>query len=200
MSKSVVVIASGETERRSLPHLLEHLQKEDIFISEVRIPNRNKDLDVGMAERVIKAAWYSPTGGVIPDKFVVLVDTDGSPPEEVLHPFRNQLRSRLPDAITASLQFAYAQWHLEAWYFADDAGIREVLGRDSGNIDSSQPDAIQNPKLHLKNLLGDRVYTSVISEEIARRVNVETIAQCSESFRGFLDSVRNGNAPQGAQH
>lgn len=193
MRKSVVVIASGETERRALPHLLVHLQIEDIFVTEIRIPNRQKALNVSMAEKVVKAAWYAPPDGVSPDKFVVLVDTDGSIPEEVLRPFREHLRNRLPDTITASLQFACAQWHLEAWYFADEVAIREYLGRDSGNVDTSQPDAIQNPKLHLKHLLGDRAYTSVVSEEISKQLNPEIIAQRSDSFRGFLDSVRNGN-------
>lgn len=58
---------------------------------------------------------------------------------------------------------------------------------------SSKPDEIQNPKLHLKNLLGDRVYTVVISEEIAKRLNAQTIAQRSPSFQGFLDAGTNGN-------
>lgn len=193
MSKTVVIIASGETERRSLPHLLAHLQNEDIFVTEVRIPNRHKTLDVDMAEKIVKAAWYSPAGGKTPDKFVVLVDTDGKPPADVLRPFQEQLRSRLPDTINASLNFAYAQWHLEAWYFADGEGIRGYLGRDPGNVDTSQPDQIQNPKLHLKNLLGDMVYTSVISEEIAKRLDPSVIGNSSDSFSGFLDSVRNGD-------
>ena len=38
MTKHVIVLASGETERRSLPHLLVHLQADDICIDDVRIP------------------------------------------------------------------------------------------------------------------------------------------------------------------
>ena len=127
------------------------------------------------------------------------IDVDGKNSEEILRPFRDQLRKRLPETIDASLQFAYAQWHLEAWYFADEAAIRGYLGRNPGSVDTSQPDMIQNPKLHLKALLGDRLSTSVISEEIARQLNPEIIAQRRESFRKFLGSVRNGNAPLGVQ-
>ena len=90
MSKNVVVIASGETERRSLPHLLAHLQTEDIFLVEVRIPPGNKALSVSMAERLIKALWFERINNP-PDKFVLLVDTDGKSPEDVLSPFREQL-------------------------------------------------------------------------------------------------------------
>ncbi|MGC8641666.1 MAG: hypothetical protein ACP5XB_17505, partial [Isosphaeraceae bacterium] len=81
---------------------------------------------------------------------------------------------------------------LEAWYFADVQAMREYLDRDEGSVDASQPDAIQNPKLHLKHLLGERVYTAVISEEIARSVNPEIIDQRSPSFHGFVEAVRNG--------
>ena len=58
MTKNVAVIASGETERRSLPHLLAHLRAEDIALVDVRIPPGNKALTVNMAERLIKALWF----------------------------------------------------------------------------------------------------------------------------------------------
>ena len=193
MSKNVVVIASGETERRSLPHLVAHLHTEDIVVVEVRRPDGNKALTVEMAEKLVKAAWYAPTKNVTPDKFVILVDADGKDPDQVLRPLREQLSGRLRPKITAALQFACAQWHLEASYFADVTGLRAYLGRDPGNIDTSQPDEIQNPRLHLTNLLGDRAYTAVVSEEIARQLNAQTIAARSASFHGFLEAVRNGS-------
>ena len=149
-----------------------------------------------MAEKLVKAAWYSSPGDVPPDKFVILLDTDGKQPDQVLRPFREHLPERLGPKIPASFQFAYAQWHLEAWYFADVSNLRDYLGRDTGSIDASKPDEIRNPKLHLKNLLGDRVYTAVISEEIARKLNPETIAGRSPSFHGFLEAVRNGDIVQ----
>ena len=192
MSKRVVIIASGETERRSLPHLVAHLKSEDILVVEVRRPDGNKNLNVDMAERLVKAAWYAPRDNVRPDKFVILVDTDDKDAEDVLLPFRKELRERLGQKITASLQFAYAQWHLEAWYFADVTNLRKYLGRDPGHVDPSQPDNIENPKLQLKHLLGNRVYTAVVSEEIAKTMDAQTIAQRSPSFRSCLDAVRNG--------
>lgn len=197
MSKQVIVIASGETERRSLPHLLAHLHAEDIMVIEVRRPDGSKALSVEMAEKLVKAAWWAPTGNGTPDKFVILVDADGKDPQQVLRPFREQLPSRLGPKITASLQFACAQWHLEAWYFADVTGLRGYLGRDLGSVDTSKPDEIQNPKLHLKNLLGDRIYTAVISEEIAKKLNAQTIAGRSPSFHEFVEAVRNGDLAEG---
>jgi len=193
MTKRVVVIASGETERRSLPHLLAHLVAEDILVIEVRRPDGNKALSVEMAEKLVKAAWWAPPENVVPDKFVILLDVDGKDPREVLRPFCEELPSRVGPKVTASFQFAYAQWHLEAWYFADVARLRTYLGRDPGGVDTSKPDEIQNPKLHLKNLLGDRMYTAVISEEIARVLNVQTIIDRSPSFQGFLEAVRDGD-------
>ena len=41
------------------------------------IPPRNKALDAEMAEKLIKAAWYENLGAP-PDKFVVVVDLDGT--------------------------------------------------------------------------------------------------------------------------
>src|SRR4051812_1680455 len=121
MGKQVVVIASGETERRALPHLLKHLEADGVKVVAVRIPPGNKALTVEMAEKLIKSAWYEMVEAM-PDKFVVLADVDGKSPDDVLKPFRDELAGRLGPRITAALQLACAQWHLEAWYFADDAG------------------------------------------------------------------------------
>lgn len=192
MSRHVVVIASGETERRSLPHLVAHLRAEDISVDDVRIPPRGRALNVEMAEKLVKATWYENLVDP-PDKFVVLVDVDGKVPDEVLRPLQEQLPGRLGPQIQATIQFAYAQWHLEAWYFADNINLRTYLGRAPGNVNTSQPDEIQNPKQHLKNLLGDRAYTAVVSQEIAKALDARTIAQRSASFRGFLEAVRNGS-------
>jgi hypothetical protein len=172
---------------------LRHLRQEDILIDEVRRPDGNKALSVEMAEKLIKAAWYSAPVRLT-DKFVILVDADGKQPAEVLGPFQDSLPRRLGSDITASLQFAFAQWHLEAWYFADSAGLRRYLRRDLGAIDASQPDHIQNPKLHLKNLLAPQLYTSVISEDIAKELSGQVIAQRSPSFQIFLDAIRNGES------
>ena len=151
-------------------------------------------LSVQMAEKLIKADWYENIGR-FPDKFVLLIDLDGKSADEALEPFREQLPSRLGSEIKASIQFAYARRHLEAWYFADSASLRSYLERTLGHVDASQPDEIQNPKLHLKNLLGDRrLYTARVSEEIASKLDAHTIAQHSPSFSVFVEAVRNGGA------
>ncbi len=147
-----------------------------------------------MAEKLIKAAWYeNPSAS--PDKFVILVDLDGKAPDQVLEPFAEQLPGRLGGEITATVRYAHAQWHLEAWYFADNANIRGYLGGSPGHVDTSQPDEIQNPKLHLKNLLYSQLYTARVSEDIASTLDANTIAGRSPSFRGFLEAVMNGDLP-----
>ncbi len=71
MGKGVVVIASGETERRSLPHLVAHLKAEDIAVVEIRIPPGGRALNMEMAEKLLKASWFERIAAP-PDKFVVL--------------------------------------------------------------------------------------------------------------------------------
>ena len=191
MTKHVAVIASGETERRALPYLVSHLRGGDINVS-VSIPRGNRKLTVSMAESLIKSVLY---GGQPPDKVVVLIDIDGKDPDQELRPFKTDLPGRLSNGPPHSIQFAYAQWHLEAWYFADAEGLRGYLsGQAPGHVDTSRPDDIQNPKLHLKHLLGDRRYTALVAAEIAKSLNPQVIAERSPSFRGFLEAVRNGAA------
>ena len=160
---------------------------------DVLIPPNNMQLNLEMAERLIKSAWYA-NADAAPDKFVILVDTDKAVPEEVLGPFKEHLTRRVGDDVMAAIQHAYAQQHLEAWYFADAANLRCFLGRALGSVDTSRPDEIQNPKLHLRNVLGDRVYTARVAEEIARTLDSQTIAQRSPSFKSFIDAVMNGNS------
>ena len=194
MPKRVKVIASGETERRAIPWLIEHLRDEDVLVDEVRIPPRNRPLDIEMAEKLIKSVWYENLDSP-PEKVVLLVDVDRKAPDEALRPFRQALPIRLGDEIETRVQYAYAQWHLEAWYFADIMNLRGYLGESPGLIDTSRPDDIENPKRRLKTLLGraDQTYTARISEEIARHLNPPTIAQRSPSFRRFLGAVMNGD-------
>ena len=73
--------------------------------------------------------------------------------------------------------------------------LRRFLGgSDLGSVDPSQPDKIENPKLHLKNLLRDSFYTARVSEEIAMTLNAETVSGRSPSFRGLLDAIKNGES------
>ncbi len=193
MGKRVVVITSGETERRALPHLLRHLEATGATAADVRIPPRNLPLSPDMAEKLIKASWFANLQ-MRPNKFVVLLDTDRQNPASVMKPFEKTLPSRLA-SIGASVLYAYAQRHLEAWYFADANGLRAYLGRALGSIDPSKPDEIESPKLHLQHLLDGRVYTARVSEKIAQTLDPEQIAQRSPSFRRFIQAVMNGAAP-----
>ena len=147
-------------------------------------------LDVEMAARLIKAAWYEDREAA-PDKFVVVMDVDRADPAEVLEPMRTHLPDRVRD-VGANVVYAYAQAHLEAWYFADGDNLRDYLGRALGHVDASRPDEIENPKLQLRHLLEPRVYTARVSAEIAGTLHAATIAQRSRSFRGFVDAVENG--------
>ena len=194
MGKRVVVIASGETERRALPHLLAGLQAEGVTLLEVRIPPGHRALGVEMAEKLVKAAWFERISAP-PDKFVILIDADGKDPDAALAPFRTELAGRLGPSIKPALQFAHAQWHLEAWYFADQSALRDYLNLSLGSVDASSPDSIQRPKQHLQHLLGERVYTAVVSEEIARTLDPLKIQQRSPSFQGLLSAVRDGELP-----
>lgn len=193
LRKRVVVIASGQTERRALPHLLSHLRAEGICIcaSDVLIPPGHRDLRVEIVEKIINSEWYGSQ--TPPDKFVILVDVDRKDPDGKLAHFKEGLPGRLPSDVGPLLQYAYARQHLEAWYFADAQNLREYLsGKDLGSVDASHPDEIENPKRHLKNLLGPRSYTALVSGEIAQALDARTIEGRSPSFRGFVAAVRDG--------
>ena len=191
MPKRVLVIASGNTERLALPHLTAHLQNHDIMI-DVRIPPKDRQVTANEVYNIIQSERYVPPA---PDKYVVLSDTDGKTPEAVLQPIRSSLSQRLGERFETAILYAYARWHLEAWYFADAQRLREYFfGRTLGSVDTSRPDDIENPKEHLIHLLAGRRYTALVSEEIARILDAQTIAQRSPSFAGFLAAVRNGDA------
>lgn len=198
VTKHVVVLASGETERRALPRLVRHLADQGVFVDSIRIPPRHRALGVDVAAQLIKAVWYEDPSAR-PQKFVVLVDSDFAEPNKVLELMEAELRHRVGDiAADADILLTYAQQHLEAWYFGDRQGLRAYVDRDLGSVDASQPDQIQNPKNHLKNLLAQRVYTASVSEEIASRLNASRILERSPSFRGFIGAVLNGTGVEGA--
>ena len=193
--KIVAVIASGETERRALPHLTKHLSDQGITVQPPLIPPNNGALKAEMVAKLIQSDYHMNLAMNLstPHKYVVLVDVDGKEPDEVLPQFRNNVPMRLEPELRSKVLYAYARWHLEAWYFADSRNLRNYFGgRALGHIDTTRPDEIQNPKLHLKNLLGDSIYTARISEDIAQQLDARTISQRSPSFGKFLDAVNNG--------
>lgn len=147
--------------------------------------------------KMIHAVWWERSG-TPPDKIVVLVDTDRKPPEDALDELKEMLPKRLRPEMRRAIEYAYAQRHLEAWFFADADALRKVLGISLGGVDYSRPDEMENPKLHLRQLLGDdRDYTSRVSGEIAAALDPGVIERKSPSFRGFLAAVRNGESGTG---
>lgn len=190
MGKTVVVIAAGLTETEALPYLLRDLIWEHDCSIHVRVPPRNQPLTPNKAANLIKAAWWDLHGrGESPDKFVILVDADGASLESRKEPFR-EVCERLRD-IPAFRVVAAVQWHLEAWFFGDEGGLRSYLGRDLGSVDASEPDSIINPKLQLKHLLGVP-YTASVAGEIARCTSPAAIRSRSRSFAAFEQSVKDG--------
>lgn len=190
MGRRVILIASGETERRALPHLLAGFTSEGVEILEVRIPPRHRDLTSEVAASLIKAIWYDlKPRGFAPDKIVVLVDADDRQAAEKVADIEGPL-FRSVEKIPVRVLVTAAKWHLEAWFFADQKGLRGCLGRDLGSVDASLPDAIRNPKHHLKQLLG-RPYVAGVAEEIASRLDVAEVRR-SPSFRAFEAAIRNG--------
>ena len=195
MAKQVVVVASGETERQALPALVRDLAAEGIIVTSVLKPPGHRPLRLELVRKLILSEGFRSSTHR-PDKFVVLVDTDHKPPGPLLDPLRPLLKQ--VSQVTAPILFACAVPHLEAWFFADEQGLRRFLGRDLGSVDASRPDRIQNPKLHLSQLLG-RPYTSQAAGRMAAALSPAAIRGRSPSFKVFEDAVRNGeNAPRQA--
>jgi Domain of unknown function (DUF4276) len=190
VAKKVVVIVSGEIDRRSIPHLCrDFVQHAELF--EMRKPPANAALTPEQAVRLIKAAWYGR--GDPPEKFVVLVDSDARDPADAAKPFEDAIAA-LSD-VRASRLVAVAIRHLEAWFFGHSEKLRDFLGRDLGSIDSSRPDEIDNPKLHLTHLLDSRsrVYTAPVAAQIAALLDPLIIEGRSPSFASFIAKLQNGS-------
>lgn len=190
----ILALAWMGDEQRPISLKLELAEQQRRFHWQV-VLNRRGNGFVEMAHKLVSAAWFK--AAVPPDKFVVLLDADGREPDRILQPFRHLLPQLLHGSITAALQFAVAQCHLEAWYFADVASLKGYLGRSPG-VDVAKRDEISNPKLHLKHLLGNRVYSAAVAEEIARVLDAAVIAGRSPSFHGFIAALRNGGTPPAA--
>jgi hypothetical protein len=195
VSKRVIIIASGETERRALPHLLRHLSADGISIDPpIRTPPRFGKITGDSAFRLIISAWHERKWSAPPDKFIVLTDADGKDPQVVLGTLEQELARTSIQELPVPVLLAAAKWHLEAWFFADAGALRKYLGGKSlGAVDPSKPDEIQNPKLCLRHLLSEP-YSSRISEEIAQGVSPLEVRTRSPSFARFEQAVRNGSA------
>lgn len=187
-------MTSGDTEREALPHLLGHL---DLATPLSIYTAPHGKLTTAVAERLARAAyWEAHARGSSPDKIVVLTDADGRGREVVEHELE-YLSSRLAN-LGVPVLIRSAEWHLEAWFFADPRGLRAYLSGRSPGLIGQSPDEIVRPKLRLENLLRNQLalpYTARISGAIASCLDPERIRDASPSFRRFEDAVRNGGAP-----
>jgi hypothetical protein len=110
MDERVLIVVSGETERRALPHLLDHLSQVGVADIQIRMsPHGSVTTDV--AKKVIISAWWELSAlGQAFDKAVVLVDADAARPEQKEAEFE-----RLPSLISSIpiiVLVAAAKWHL----------------------------------------------------------------------------------------
>ncbi|MBK9266416.1 MAG: DUF4276 family protein [Polyangiaceae bacterium] len=193
MGKRVVVIASGETERMALPHLLRHLESDNVgILGPILTPPRQHALTPDSACKLVQAAWY--WNDPQPDKFVILVDADGKDPQMVVATFAQRLEGTKCQDIPVPIKVVAAKWHLEAWFWADPHALRSYVGRDLGNVDINDPDAIPSPKQCLKDLL-DVPYTARVAGEIAQGISTTEVGKRSRSFAHFEQAIRNGSAP-----
>ena len=101
MSRHVVILASGETERRALPNLLRHLRHEGISV-EFRKPPRHRAISSDVAIKMANACYWSVPR---PHKLVVLLD--GRDPEEQLEPLQRRIGRSLDD-LDLKVSYAYA--------------------------------------------------------------------------------------------
>ena len=155
---------------------------------DVRIPPRNRAISGELAVKIAKSCYWDVPS---PDKFVILVDVDGKNPDEVLESLRQRVGSAL-DHLDLRIYYAYAQSHLEAVVLRRRKGAARIPGKEPWSVDASRPDLIENPKLHLKHLLANRIYTSEIAERITRVLDAAEIAKHSTSFGRFVGAIRNG--------
>ena len=191
----VLIIGSGNTEYEALPLLLRDCLNDIGRQIDIRFPPNRRTLDATMAARLIKAGYWSLYPR--PEKAVVLIDCDARARGEVAAQVTKALTPLIEDLATRGLQVlvATAKWHLEAWFFGDPARLGGVLHRDLGDVILDDPDAIDNPKRHLINLLRtvDRIYTARVAAEIARALEPADVLAASPSFLAFNAAVRNGH-------
>lgn len=180
----VVVIASGETERKALPKLCRDFNEPEYTLVNVLVPPRTGCLSPEMALRLAKSVRSEA------DKIVVLVDADGKSPEAVLGGFRAKFQNWPPWPRPVLL--VHAQWHLEAWFFADATGLRNFLkDQELGHLPAN-PDEIPRPKLRLQQLLSPMLYTSLTAQAIAATIQPQNAEDRSPSFAQFRAAMRNG--------
>lgn len=190
----ILIVASGNTEYEALPLLLRDVLNDVGRHVDIRFPPNHRNLDATMAARLIKSGYWSVFPR--PQAAIVLVDCDARPRLEVVNEVTTALMPLIADLETRGLEVlvATAKWHLEAWFFGDPSGLREVLDRDLGDVVLANPDSIENPKRHLINLLRtiDRLYTARVAGDIARSLNPTIILAASRSFSEFDAAVRRG--------
>lgn len=185
----VALIASGETERRALPLLCRDLGASGTTLTEVLVPPRTGQLSPDMALRLARSVHTAS------NKIVVVVDADGRTQDSILQPFRKKFQNW--PSWPRPVFLAHAQWHLEAWFFADQAGLRLFLNdKDLGNLPAI-PDDIERPKLRLQHLLQPFLYTAATAREIAAAIHPQVAEKRSPSFAQFRAAMRNG-APRSA--
>ena len=173
-----VILASGQNELLALPKLMGQRGKT----GQVLIPPNNGFLRHAVVN-LVEVAFGSYDDVAL----TVLVDTHEQPARDAIGHVKTAVEglSGRPDISFDAIRYVAVVPHLEGWFFGDANGLSAYLGEDAGTPGI-------NPKRTLSGLLVQQKrlnYSSRLAEDIARRVDANTIYGNCRSFRDFIDGL-----------
>ena len=129
------------------------------------------------------------------DKALVVCDADQKPPDKVRESLSQRVE-HLARPRAGNLHFCIVRQELETWLLADENAINSVASERGGHARvppvQEHLESIGDPKTRLHNLLSmaGLVATPAVYQQIASRLDLETLRQRCPSFWEFEQAVR----------
>ena len=187
-----LILASGLKEWYALPVLCRHFC-EDAGVRVV-FPDHSAAL-IHQVAPLLQLHWRPD----VDPPCVILVDTHRLSPSQAMEPVQQKVdamvqRGDLSPAARNSIRWAYAQPHLEAWFFADPSGLARYIGCDEADL--GVPGTIRDPQGVLRGLMTQhmpgrrRNYGASRAKDIADGLDARVVLANSPSFKTLIDAIQ----------
>jgi hypothetical protein len=130
------------------------------------------------------------------DKALVVCDADQKPPAELRASLSQETRNRASWPAD-KLHICIVRQEIETWLLSDENAVNSVASERGGHARIARvqedPENIGDPKARLRTLpsAAGLVATPAVYQQIASRLDLETLRQRCPSFQEFEQAVRN---------
>lgn len=183
-------MVEGESDEKALPILIRRTVPHPPGVKALNLRGRDNLLNIKRVSAVIE---YNCQANRNISKVLLCIDsecTDVAETQKEVAPKEKLLRQSFPQVAPSYLIVDHS---LEGWLLQDKEAIQETIGRNSKLPQYGNPEENCRPAELLQEIFeknGNDYKKTMHAPRLAERLNIETVARASQTFRTFQQAIK----------